>query len=197
MIGKLRGLLDGTTPEGYILVDVSGVGYCVRMPAQVDILLQLGQEVMLFIHTAVREDAIDLYGFLTEEELQFFKQLMQVSGVGPKTALGIMNVADVSSLKRAIAAGDSAQLTNVFGIGKKSAERLIVELRDKIKLQASKQGVVYTGEDDSEVIEALMALGYRADEGRKALKDVPASTKGTHARLSAALRQLGGGAKVS
>lgn len=195
MIGKLRGLLDGTTPEGSMLVDVSGVGYVVRMPGPADLAPQLGQSVTLFIHTAVREDAIDLYGFLTEEELHFFKQLMQVSGVGPKTALGIMSGADVSALKRAIAAGDAAQLTNVFGIGKKSAERLVVELRDKIKLQASKQGVVYTGEDDSEVIEALMALGYRADESRKALGGVSAATKGTHARLSAALRHLGGGAK--
>lgn len=190
MIGKLVGQFDGTTPDGAVLIDVRGVGYCVRLPAQ-GTTLGLGERLVLYIHTAVREDAIDLYGFLTEEELQFFRQLMGVSGIGPKTALGIMSVGDVVSLKRSIAGGDAAALTNVFGIGKKSAERLVVELRDKVKLTISPADIAVGANTDGDVLEALMGLGYSAAESRKALKDVPAAVKGTRERLAAALRNLG------
>ena len=153
MIGKLTGRLSGNGIDGMVLVEVGGVGYCVRTPLlALDILKNTGSEVSLFIHTAVREDALDLYGFPTEEELQFFKQLMSVSGIGPKTALGILNVADVTSLKRAIAQGDAGALTKVFGIGKKSAERLVVELRDKLTAEATSRGVsVEAHEGEAEV----------------------------------------------
>jgi Holliday junction DNA helicase RuvA len=147
-------------------------------------------DARLYIHTAVRDDAIDLYGFLEEAELVFFKQLMGVSGIGPKTALGIMSVADVSSLKRAVAEGDSVTLIKVYGIGKKSAERLVVELRDKVSLEIG-VGSGSTATGDGDVIEALLSLGYRADESRKALKEVAPGTVGTKARLAAVLRHLG------
>jgi Holliday junction DNA helicase RuvA len=190
MIGKLTGRLSGNGTDGVVLVEVGGVGYCVRTPLlALDILKNSGSDVSLFIHTAVREDALDLYGFPTEEELLFFKQLMSVSGIGPKTALSILNVADVASLKRAIAAGDSVMLTKVFGIGKKSAERLVVELRDKLTTEAAARGVAVGAGDDAEVVEALMALGYRADEARRALKDAGGVT--VHERLAAALKYLG------
>ena len=191
MIGKLTGRLSGNGIDGMVLVEVGGVGYSVRTPLlALDILKNSGSDVSLFIHTAVREDALDLYGFPTEEELQFFKQLMSVSGIGPKTALGILNVADVTSLKRAIAQGDASALTKVFGIGKKSAERLVVELRDKLTTEASLKGIsVSAGEGDAEVIEALMALGYRADEARVALKEAGGSS--VNERLSSALKYLG------
>ncbi len=191
MIGRLTGQFAGLTPDGSALIDVSGVGYVVRLPATTSAPLPfLGASCCFYIHTAVREDAIDLYGFLTEEELGFFKQLMSVSGVGPKTALGIMSVADVPSLKRAIATGDSVTLIKVYGLGKKSAERLVVELRDKIK-NTSPTGTVVSGTDDTDVLEALMALGLRADESRKIVKEIPASVHGTHDRIAAALRHLG------
>ncbi len=192
MIGRLTGEFGGTTPDGSALIDVGGVGYTVRTPLLTLEILKGGPRgVSLHIHTAVRDDAIDLYGFLAEEELSFFKQLMGVSGVGPKTALGIMGVADVSSLKRAIAQSDSVTLIKVYGIGKKSAERLVVELRDKIKLEVSVLGAPQYREDDTDVIEALMALGYRADESRRVLQEIPPASKGTKERLSAALRYLG------
>jgi Holliday junction DNA helicase RuvA len=177
--------------NGEVLVEVGGVGYCVRTPLlALDILKHSGSEVSLFIHTVVREDSLDLYGFPTEEELYFFKQLMSVSGIGPKTGLGILNVADVTSLKRAISQGDSNALTKVFGIGKKSAERLVVELRDKITSEVVARGFsVAPGETDTEVIEALMTLGYRADESRKALKESEGAT--VQERLAAALKYLG------
>jgi Holliday junction DNA helicase RuvA len=170
-----------------VLIEVGGVGYCVRVPLASALELQSLPEVSLFIHTAVREDAIDLYGFVTAEELSFFKQLMSVSGVGPKTALGILNIADIKSLKRAIAQGDASVLTKVYGLGKKSAERIVVELRDKL---ASAEGAsAPEAGSEAEVIEALMALGYRADESRQALK--AAKGTGVQERLAAALKHLG------
>lgn len=198
MIGKLTGRLGSTATPGEVLIEVGGVGYCVRTPLlALDILKNTGSEVSLFIYTRVAEDALDLYGFPTEEELAFFKQLMSVSGIGPKTALGILNVADVTSLKRAIAAGDSVMLTKVFGIGKKSAERLVVELRDKITFLSGISGSPVAGSsDDAEVIEALMALGYRADEARRAVKEAGSVSEGVinssvNERLAAALKYLG------
>lgn len=169
MIGKLTGRFGGTTPEGQAIVDVAGVGYAVRLPLPTLLALQAAatEELSLYVHTAVRDDAIDLYGFVTQEELSFFKQLMSVSGIGPKTALGVLNGAEVAALKHAIAGGDVAKLIKVFGIGKKSAERMVLELRDKITTEV---GTVASGGGDSEVIEALLSLGYRADEARAAVK---------------------------
>lgn len=187
MIGKLTGIFAGTTAEKAVLVDVQGVGYCVRMPLASALSMSDGQKISLYIHTAVREDAIDLYGFASEEELSFFKLLTSVSGVGPKTAIGILNVSDVKSLKRSIGAGDAVALTKVFGIGKKSAERIVVELRDKLAGEAT--SFAHDG-NDTEVIEALMALGYRADESRQALKSI-GEVNGVRERISAALKTLG------
>ena len=193
MIGKLTGVRD-SLGAGQALVDVSGVGYVVRVPAGLEGLLPPGGRITLLIYTAVREDAIDLYGFASAEELGFFKLLMGVSGVGPKTALGIMSVADVLSLKRAIAKGDAAALTSTFGIGKKSAERLVVELRDKIKLLPT--DTASDAPSDADVIEALQGLGYSALESRKALRDISPTLVGTRERLAAALRNLGTNATV-
>jgi Holliday junction DNA helicase RuvA len=191
MIGKLKGRFDGVTPEGAAIVTVAGVGYAVRVPLET--LAKIKGEIddtSLFVHTAVREDAIDLYGFLTTEDLSFFKQLLSVSSIGPKTALNILNVADVPTLKRGIAGGDASMLTKVYGIGKKSAERIVVELRDKLALESKAKGESLGGGEDSEVIEALMALGYKAEESRTALKNISKDISGVKNRLSAALKQL-------
>lgn len=145
-------------------------------------------DTTLFIHTVVREDAIDLYGFEGIDELAFFKQLLSVSAIGPKTALGILNVADTNTLKHSIAAGDASVLTKVYGIGKKSAERIVVELRDKL---VPEHGVELVAGSERDVIEALMALGYSAQESRKALSQVDKKVEGTKERLAAALKQLG------
>jgi Holliday junction DNA helicase RuvA len=206
MIGKLTGTFGGTTGDGSVLIEVNGVGYVARVPlfaiealrASVSKTGEAGQHtVSLFIHTAVREDAIDLYGFPTEEELLFFKQLMSVSGIGPKTAIGILNVSDVPTLRRNIAAGDAAALTKVFGIGKKSAERLVVELRDKLALEQTARGEsASAGGNDAEVIEALLAMGYSASEARSAIKQLP-KEGAINERLSAALKNLGSHSKTT
>lgn len=197
MIGKLTGRYGGASGEGSVIVEVGGVGYTVRVPLGALPVLRKGTtaDVSLFIHTAVREDAIDLYGFPTEEELGFFKLLMSVSGIGPKSALNILNVSDVQTLKRGIAGGDAASLTKVFGIGKKSAERIVVELRDKVALEISARPSTGASGDEAEVVEVLMAMGYSAAEARRALKE--ASTGGmvsgtsVRERLAAALKALG------
>ncbi len=192
MIGKLVGLFDGAHPDGTVIISVGGVGYAVYVPVGVLVSMQANPEAALYIHTSVREDALDLYGFLAHDDLVFFKQLIGVSGIGPKSALGILNVADTKTLKRSIAAGDNSMLTKVFGIGKKSAERIVVELRDKFALESTARGeAVGTGED-GEVMEALIALGYSATEGRKALKEIQ-NVSGSRERIAAALKYLGSG----
>lgn len=192
MIGKLTGTFGGTTPDGAAIIEVSGVGYAVRVPlAALGTMRGANKSVSLFIHTAVREDAIDLFGFSTEEELAFFKELLGVSSIGPKTALGILNITDVATLKRGIAAGDAAILTKVYGIGKKSAERIVVELRDKLANESRARGEKVGTSEDAEVIEALMALGYGAAESRQALKKIDQELVGIRERLSAALKKLG------
>ena len=190
MIGKLTGVVAGRQGDA-VIVEVGGVGYCVRVPLLS--VLDEGARCSLHIHTAVRDDAIDLYGFPEEGDLAFFRQLMTVSSVGPKTALSIMSVGDASALKRTIASGDASALHKVFGIGKKSAERIVVELKDKVLGVASSVAVGGSG-DDGEVIEALMALGYTAQESRKALSS--SSGTGTKERLSDALKHLGSASRT-
>lgn len=187
MIGKLTGTFAGVSVEGAALVEVGGVGYSVRTPLSLIESLKQGAPATLFVHTAVRDDAIDLYGFLTEEELAFFKLLTGVSGVGPKSALSILNTSDVAGLKRAISSGDTATLHKVFGIGRKTAERVTLELRDKFA--STPAGSAGT---DAEAIEALTALGYRLEESRQALKAAGSEGAGdVRLRLAAALRELG------
>jgi Holliday junction DNA helicase RuvA len=194
MIGKLTGTLDGAALEGAVILEAGGVGYSVRVPLTTlqDLRSKKEKSVSLYIYTAVREDAIELYGFKTREELQFFKELMGVKGVGPKTALSILNVADVKTLTRSIAAGDASVLTKVFGIGKKSAERIVVELRDKLAHRVGEGNDMERGGDDVEVLEALIALGYSVQESRQALRGVARGVSGVHNRLSMALKNLGG-----
>lgn len=190
MIGKLEGIFAGKHPDGATILLVGGVGYAVYVPLAVIAALQENPNASLFIHTSVREDAIDLYGFPTYEDLSFFKQLIGVSGIGPKSALGILNIADTPTLKRSIATGDNSMLTKVFGIGKKSAERIVVELRDKLAEETTARGETIGMGEDGEVMEALLALGYNAGEARRALRELK-EISGVRERISAALKYLG------
>ncbi|HEX8993777.1 MAG TPA: Holliday junction branch migration protein RuvA [Candidatus Paceibacterota bacterium] len=193
MIGKLSGIFAGTTSDDSILIDVRGVGYVVHTP-KVDETPAEGSPLELYIHTAVRDDAIDLYGFPSRGALQFFKLLMSVSGVGPKTALAIMGSADIPSLRNAIARGDVAALTKLYGIGKKSAERLVVELKDKVlkEVDASETGaIVQDSAQDSDLLEALEALGYSTAQSRRAIRETPNTGGDMRERLAAILKQLG------
>lgn len=148
-----------------------------------------GTDVKLFTHLYVREDALDLYGFFSPEELDFFEMLISVSGVGPKSALSILDVAKLDELSAAIKEGRPDLLTRASGIGRKTAERIIVELRTKV--QSAKSGlVVEKMEGDTDIVEALAGLGYRREAARAALAKIDPKTHGTEDRLKAALSAL-------
>lgn len=187
MIGSIRGKMSLKTDK-YMLVETGGVGYKVNV--SLDTLnqkIKIGDEVALFIHTHVREDALDLYGFVKIGELNFFEMLLGVSGIGPKSALAILSVASIETLKKAVGTGDTSYLIKVSGIGRKTAEKIVIELRDKMDKDDS--GTTLQGELDS--LEALRALGYSQNEAREALKKV-SGDKDTNAKIREALKILGG-----
>ena len=137
MIGSIKGKVIKKT-EKFVIVETGlpaqagGVGYKISVPPDSLSKIKEGGETMLFIHTHVREDILDLYGFLDYEELEFFELLIGVSGIGPKGALVILSVATIETLKKAISSGDLAYLTKISGIGRKTAEKILLELRDKV-----------------------------------------------------------------
>jgi Holliday junction DNA helicase RuvA len=187
MIGSVKGKIILKTDK-YLLLETAGVGY--KINVSTDTLAKLGKtgdEAFLFTHTHVREDALDLYGFLNTEELSFFEMLLNVSGIGPRSAVAILGIATIDTLKRAIGSGDTAYLTKISGIGKKTAEKIIIELRDK--MGEDKLGVSMQGELDA--LEALKSLGYSQNEARDALKKVTADTD-TSTKIREALKILGG-----
>lgn len=188
MIGYLQGLLTFKREDAIILL-VSNIGYEVRVLP--DIFLQPeGAELQLHIHHVVREDAQDLYGFSNEAQLKMFKILISVSGIGPKTALGILSVTTVERLQQAVVSNDIKLLTTFSGIGRKTAERLLVELKDKIgKLALTAEGHASSVED-LEVLSALEQFGYSSHEVRRVVADLPQDIVGLEARLRAALNLL-------
>ncbi len=190
MIGRLRGSFAGERHDGTVLIDVNGVGYVVRATqTALTEARKVPQTTVLLIHTIVREDALDLYGFIDENELSFFRLLLDVSGVGPKTALGILNLAGLETLQSAIAAGDATYLTRVSGVGKKSAERIVVELKDRLAKEGFGEG--HGGrKEDGDVLEALTGLGYSLEEARAALKCIPVEVTDLRGRVREALRTL-------
>ena len=151
--------------------------------------------IKLWTHLYQREDTIELYGFRHFAELEFFEILIQVPGIGPKSGLGIMAVAPLDALKQAIASGDTSYLTKVSGIGRKTAEKIILELRDKLAGKGVAVGVAPELREESDALDALVALGYTTSEARDALAAVSKDVKGASARVRAALKQLGGATK--
>lgn len=146
---------------------------------------------MLWIHSHIREDAFDLYGFLDRQELEFFEMLINVSGIGPKGALVILGVAPIETLKRAIGTGDTSYLTKISGIGRKTAEKIVLELRDKISDKVKNIESGTSLQEELDVLEALKSLGYSQNEARGALKKVPQEAN-TNTKIKEALKILGG-----
>ncbi len=188
MIALLRGTVAFRSLK-HVIVDVGGVGYQVFMSdtdlGRVGIE---GSHIALHTHLHVREDVMDLYGFFSRAELTFFLQLISISGIGPRSALGILGVGPVDQLQRAIAAGDMRHLTKVAGIGKKTAEKVVLELRDK--LSGGAEHVMYTS-GDADALEALISLGYSGEEARDALRGIPSDVIEIKKRVQMALRSLG------
>ncbi len=194
MIGRLSGkLLEKQPPQ--VLVDVNGVGYEVEAPMSTFYKLpNIGELVSLFTHLVVREDAQILYAFATREERVLFRELIKVSGVGPKIALAVLSGISAADFALAVGASDVAQLTRLPGIGKKTAERLIVEMRDRVAGQLpGAPGAEFGVGAEQEAYAAMLALGYRPAESQKLLHAVakPGLTREQliRAALQAALRR--------
>ena len=184
MIGSLRGTVLGTI-RGDLLVETSGIGYRVAVTAHVMTRVVEGQEVLLFTHHAVRETADDLFGFLEKDDLACFELLLTVSGVGPKSALAIMNAVESATLRSAIARGDAKALSGAYGIGKKTAEKIVLELREKMtapEKDSSEPGM------DHEVLEVLLGLGYSQKEARDAVRALPRSLEGAEEKIREAIK---------
>lgn len=179
MIGSVRGVLLDRGAKGDVLVEAGGVGYRVLIPANAHARLgDLGTSVFLHVHTHVREDAIVLYGFPTRDERLSFEVLIGTHGVGPAVALAILSVHSPAALRRAVATDDVDALTMVPGIGKKTAARLLLELKAKLDVDADIDLAVVDGAGDggsarAEVRAALAGLGYGADEVRDAVRELP------------------------
>ncbi len=179
MIGSLRGQLSGKSPQE-VLIDVGGVGYRVQVPLSTFYRVgEPGATVSLLIHTHVRDDALQLFGFLTPDEKALFERLISVSGVGPKLALNILSGIEAGELVAALKAGDVARLTRIPGVGKKTSERLVVELREAMQRMAtSTPPEAGSDERQADLLAALLHLGYSRSETEpvvlKAVRENPA-----------------------
>lgn len=185
MINFVKGKLD-TVTENSIVVENNGIGFEILVPLSVvSNLPQTGNEVKIYTYTYVREDALQLYGFLTKDELAMFKLLITVNGIGPKGALGILSVMDADALRFAILADDAVSISKAPGVGKKTAGKLILELKDKMDFEEAVENVLDQGQASAgagdasdggvaanEAIQALVALGYTSTEAVKAVKKV-------------------------
>jgi len=188
MIAKLTGKIEYSNDK-WIIVDVSGVGYKVFLTAFTLGRLTGKSEGSFFIYTYVREDILALYGFINIEEKEMFELLISISGIGPKAALGILSIADPISIRTAILNNDATILTKVSGVGKKTAERVILELQNKVAdmpLEDRKDALV-----DSETIEALMSMGYTAFQARESLKLIPKDIESIEEKIKFALKEIG------
>jgi len=177
MIGRIQGTLVSVHPPR-LLVDCQGIGYEVDVPMSTLYQLpQAGQKITLLTHFQVREDAQQLFGFATETEREAFRQLIKISGVGSRTALAVLSGMSVNELAQAIALQEANRLTQVPGIGKKTAERLCLELKGKLAPDLGiTGGKPQAPEASSEVLQALLALGYSEKEALLALKQIPPET---------------------
>ena len=183
MIAFVKGQLEDISEENAV-IDVGNMGINVKISARTASLLPgMGKTVKLFTYTLVREDTFNLYGFLTRDDLDIFKKLITVNGIGPKGGLAILSVLSADELRFAVLSGDSAAIARAPGVGKKTAERVILDLKDKISLedtlvhkemQTSKdEAASVNGRARTEAVEALTALGYSSSEALRAVKSVP------------------------
>ncbi len=191
MISRLSGSVAHVDTR-FIMLDVQGVGYKVFTTADtISRLTKDKKDAVLWTYLAVRENAMDLYGFLTPAELNFFELLITISGIGPKTALGILNSASVEAIQTAVQTEDTSHLTKVSGIGKKVAEKIVRELKDKVDKVSHTAESKSAMRGDSDALEALKSLGYSQTEARDALKEIPKTVTKTNEKVKEALKILG------
>jgi len=189
MIGRITGTLADKSPP-LVVVDVNGLGYEVDVPMSTYFNLPpLGERVTLLTHFVVREDAQVLFGFLTPPERATFRELIRISGVGPRTALSILSGLSVEDLAQAVTRQDSARLVKVPGIGKKTAERLLLELKGRLGPDLALPAASLVTHDQADIAQALVALGYNEREANSALRALPAGV-GVSEGIKLALKAL-------
>jgi Holliday junction DNA helicase RuvA len=189
MIHSLQGALV-EKKDNWFALGIGGV--TLRIKTSLNVLRslpQIGSSVKVYTHLHVREDALELYGFLDESELSFFELLIGISGIGPKSAIGILGVEKVEKLKAAISEGKIELLTKASGIGKKTAERIILELRSKL-IQEGSEKIVGIMESDHDIVEALHNLGYTKGQAKDALSKIDPKTAKMEDRIKEALKLL-------
>jgi Holliday junction DNA helicase RuvA len=192
MIGRISGILAHKAP-GEVTIDVGGVGYQIFIPLSVFYRLpELGAKVSLHTHTHLREDALQLFGFLEPEEKQIFLLLNSVAGIGPKLAVTVLSGIPADDLAKALKEGDQARLVSIPGVGKKLAERMIVELRDKVLSLPAQAATLGDGSQlTRDAVSALVNLGYRRPEAENSVREIAKQEGGTLADvLKEALRRL-------
>jgi len=191
MITSLRGKIL-VKAEKHIIVEAGGVGFKVFCAEKtLKKIPPVGEEAKLFTYLSVKENGWDLFGFLTADDLEMFELLITIPGIGPKTAAGILSGASVDDLQEAIVLGDETILARVSGIGKKVAQKIVIELKTKVKKLAKGSGDKFKVADDIEIIDALVVLGYKLYEARDALKSLPSDIKGIENKVKEALKRLG------
>lgn len=200
MISYIRGEL-ALIEKDKVIVDVNGVGFGIFMPERaMGMLPQTGNDVKIYTYMNVREDAMQLFGFLTRDDMEVFRLLIGVSGIGPKGGLSILSQMSADDLRFAVMSGDAKAISAAPGIGKKTAEKLIIELKDKLDIEeilnhsvedsVQPAGDYSTNEVQSEAIQALVALGYGSTESMKAVKKVQLENATVEEVLKAALKNL-------
>lgn len=189
MISYLKGKVSYKL-KGKVIIEVNNIGYSVFVSEGFFNDLKIDTEVQIFTFQNVKEDALDLYGFKTLEELEFFELLISISGIGPKSALSVLAVAQLSDIKESIVRGDSGLLTKVSGIGKKIAERVVLELKDKLLKIGGAYDLSISANFSADEIDALMALGYSVIEAREALNQVGQEIQDSAERIRQALKKL-------
>jgi len=189
MISYLKGTIQHVG-QNFIEVIANDLGYKVFVTDDLLNKVKVGKEIEIFTHQHVREDALDLFGFADREQLELFEKLIGVSGIGPKTALGVLSLASPEEIESAIMRDDASLLTKVSGIGKKTAERIVLELKNKYKGKVDLGSKTSANSEDADVIDALIGLGYSVDDARTALKQVDKNIIGIDEKIKASLKLL-------
>ncbi len=186
MFGYIKGRVVDIGASKAVL-ETGGVGYTIHSTISNLSNIHLEKETQFWLYTAVRENDISLYGFATKEELRMFELLITVSGIGPRSALAILGVAGLNNLEEAIASGETLSLTKIAGVGKKTADKIVLELGGKINKKADSK----TAKEDDDIFEALKSLGYRDKDIAETMKEMPQEIIGASERIKWALKTLG------
>jgi holliday junction DNA helicase RuvA len=190
MIGFLNGTVE-LLQRPFMMIDVNGVGYKVLLADSVYLKLSIGEKIKIFTYTHVREDALDLFGFLEADDLKLFENLLTVSGIGPKTALNIFSFGGRKDIIEAIIKGDVAFFTSVPRLGTKNAQKIIIELKNKMGSTADLDLSGKDLEENAQVVQALKNFGFSVQEAQKAVREVKKEGISTEEKIRLALKNLG------